>query len=295
MKFEKSTAIFFSVILISSLTSFFILQTQTSNSNQVFLSTSTSIENTGLLDLLITEYEKLSDYIIKYTAVGSGAAIQLAIDGEVDGVISHAPNLELDLLDQGIANNREILWYNYFIIIGPSNDPANISNSKTISEVFQKLEETGMNGQSNFYSRGDSSGTHQKELSIWSDLNITIPNNSDWYYETGTGMSSTIITTNNDEKGYTISDIGTYAKLISNNVLTSMNILYENDNNLFNPYSFLTLNPEKTSSSLNIEGTNDFLNFLKSKQCQDLVRSFKISSFQLFIPISDYNDTSIFS
>ena len=144
MKFEKSTAIFFSVILISSLTSFFILQTQTSNSNQVFLSTSTSIENTGLLDLLITEYEKLSDYIIKYTAVGSGAAIQLAIDGEVDGVISHAPNLELDLLDQGIANNREILWYNYFIIIGPSNDPANISNGTIGVSHFQINTSSGI-------------------------------------------------------------------------------------------------------------------------------------------------------
>ena len=132
MKFEKSTAIFFSIILISSLTSLFILQTQTSNSNQVFLSTSTSIENTGLLDFLITEYEKLSDYIIKYTAVGSVATIPLAIDGEVDGGIAHAPNVELELLDQGIAKNTEILWYNFFVIIGPSNDPANISNSKTI-------------------------------------------------------------------------------------------------------------------------------------------------------------------
>ena len=134
MKFEKSTAIFFSVILISSLTSFFILQTQTSNSNQVFLSTSTSIENTGLLDLLI-QYEKLWIILSNILLLDLEQLSNLQLTERLMELFLSL-NLELDL-DQGIANNREILWYNYFIIIGPSNDPANISNSKQYQRYFK--------------------------------------------------------------------------------------------------------------------------------------------------------------
>ena len=183
--------------------------------NEIFISTTTSVENTGLLDLLIKEFEKSNSFSVKYTAVGSGAAIQLARDGEVDAILVHAPNLEQSLIDDSFSDERHTLWFNYFIVVGPSSDPANIQNSVSLRDVMEKLYLVGQNGESHFYSRGDQSGTHLKELQLWmeSEINIDPSEEQAWYIETGTGMSSTLTTVDNDPIGYTLTDIATYATL----------------------------------------------------------------------------------
>lgn len=288
MEWRKSIFPILLGLLIVSLVSYGIyVSVSGPNDQEVFLSTTTSVENTGLLDYLIEEYEKKAEYTVKYTAVGSGAAIQLARDGEIDAVIVHAPEMEQELVDDDVSMARNVLWYNYFVIIGPSSDPAGITDTNSAAEAFQNIHDAGNSGEATFYSRGDQSGTHFKELAIWNSTGIEVNAGSDWYFETGTGMSSTLVTADNDPIGYTLTDIGTYATLQGSDTSLDKNILYEEDDLLFNPYSYHLINTNVVGTELNTEGARDFLYFLQLDSTEELVRNYTVGNTVLFNPIED--------
>jgi tungstate transport system substrate-binding protein len=279
-------------LLIVSAVAYSLFQEITDKENEeIFISTTSSVENTGLLDVLVREFEKTHKISVKYTAVGSGAAIQLARDGEVDGVLVHAPDLEQELIADGYADERHQLWYNYFILVGPSSNPAGIQESDTMATVMEKLYEAGKAGTVNFYSRGDNSGTHQKELALWETAEIAIDSNveQDWYVETGTGMSATLTTTDNDNIGYTLTDIGTFATLQAAGSSLGLQKIYEEDDLLYNPYSFLVINEAATGTDLNTEGILQFLAFLQAPSTLDFVENYTRGGIILFTPIATEN------
>lgn len=238
------------------------------------ISTTTSVDNTGLLQLLIDKFSENTGINVSVIAKGSGTAVDLGRKGDVDAILVHAPSLEQTLIDEGYGVNRTTLWYNYFIIVGPANDPAGIAHAVNATDAFQRIYDT----KSTFYSRGDNSGTHVKELGIWN----TVPDAAvdTWYIETGTGMSATL-TTANENLGYVLTDIGTYAKMRGNDQIKDLEILFEKDDLLYNPYSYMVINPEKYAD-LHTENAYKFLDFLKSDEAKDIVRKLVVGNVQLF-------------
>ncbi|MFV2015150.1 MAG: substrate-binding domain-containing protein [Candidatus Heimdallarchaeota archaeon] len=249
--------------------------------NVLTLATTTSVDNSGLLGVIIKEFEKIHDITVKVTARGSGAAVDLAKRGEVDAILLHAPNLEKKFMNEGYGTNRTALWYNFFIVVGPSNDPANISKASTVQQAFERIKISGELGNTKFYSRGDNSGTHLKELEIWKTAGQGEPVSSDWYFETGLGMSSTLITADT-KNGYTLSDLGTFLQIKENSGL-KISVLYDNDDTLRNPYSYIIVSPNKFDN-LNTKAAFLFLEFLLEESTIELVGNYKVADTVLFTP-----------
>ncbi|MCE7736812.1 MAG: tungsten ABC transporter substrate-binding protein [Candidatus Heimdallarchaeota archaeon] len=251
------------------------------NDNDLILATTTSVDNSGLLGVIIQEFEKRYDINVRIVAKGSGAAVDLAKRGEADAILLHAPNLEKEFMDGGYGLNKTSLWYNFFVIVGPSNDPANISMASSVQVVFEQIRSSGELGLSQFYSRGDNSGTHLKELEIWENTSVGKPSSSDWYFETGSGMSSTLIIAD-ESNAYTLSDLGTFLQINENSDLR-ISVLYDNDDTLRNPYSFIVVSPEKFDN-LNTEAAFTFLEFLLEEGTMELVGNYKVADMVLFTP-----------
>ena len=250
--------------------------------SELTLATTTSLENSGLLYLLVDEFEKNNQKTtIKILAMGSGAALKLARDGSVDAILVHAPKSELEFVNQGAGINRTTLWYNYFILVGPQDDPASVANSENINLAFNKIKQAGNMKLAKFFSRGDESGTHQRELAIWNErkgINL----NGAWYYETGSGMSSTLIVASG-QNGYTLSDLGTFHHLKSNTNLKLEELYNKKDSILYNPYSYIIVNPQ--NHEVNSELAHKFLEFLKA--ASHLVSNYKSGNQTLFFPVSN--------
>ncbi|MHA2029102.1 MAG: substrate-binding domain-containing protein, partial [Candidatus Kariarchaeaceae archaeon] len=179
--------------------------------------------------------------------------------------------------------SKTTLWFNYFIIVGPTDDPANASDADTVERAFERIKSAGEADDIDFYSRGDSSGTHLKELAIWDNAGIERPSaNSNWYFETGSGMSDTLNVA--DEKNaYTLSDLGTYLQIKENSGL-QLTVLYDEDASLYNPYSYIIVSPEKFDN-LNTKAATTFLEFLQEQSTVDLVNNYKVADTVLFTPI----------
>ena len=212
-------------------------------SRELRIATTTSLYNTGLLDFIVDKFNDIYPEVeVKILALGSGAALETAARGDADLVIVHAPSLERKYIDMGVLIRHKILTYNYFVLVGPSNDPAEVRNADSIIEAFRRIYSTGSKGKAVFISRGDNSGTHVKELSIWKMAGIEP--GGDWYIESGSGMAQTLVIA--DEKnGYTLSDIGTYVYLKENGRINNLEILYSNDEMLINIYSIYIVNPDR--------------------------------------------------
>jgi tungstate transport system substrate-binding protein len=240
------------------------------------ISTTTSLYATGLLDRLSEEFEKTHPgVVVQVIPVGSGEALRKASMGDADLVLVHAPNLEIQYIDDNILIEGKIFAYNYFIIVGPSSDPAGIKDLDNATLAFQKIFEAGNNGETLFVSRGDNSGTHNRELFIWSKAGL-IPG-GDWYIESGTGMSQTLEITN--EKGaYTLSDIGTYLKLKETGVIDNIEILVSGDPNLINMYSVYLVNPEKVGG-VNYKLAMEFMEFIVSNGGQGIIDSYGLDVY----------------
>ncbi|MEM4970663.1 MAG: substrate-binding domain-containing protein [Sulfolobales archaeon] len=173
------------------------------------VSTTTSLYATGLLDYLANEYRKShSNVRIEFIAVGTGAALRIAEQGNSCMVFVHAPSLEKQYMDRGVIEGRRIIAYNFFILVGPKEDPAQANRSQSVVEAFKKIYQAGESGRAMFISRGDNSGTHVKELSIWNKTALD-PKGRGWYKECGCGMDQDLVMAN-ELKGYTLSDTGTY-------------------------------------------------------------------------------------
>lgn len=235
----------------------------------IILATTTSTDDTGLLDALIPIFQKESGYFVKTVAVGSGMALLLGKRGEADVLLVHSPEEEERFMSDGYGVKRHLVMHNDFIIVGPKNDPAGIRSARNSVAALQQIA----NKKMLFISRGDNSGTHIKELKIWRQANIN-PVGQKWYQETGLGMGQTLSVAN-EKNGYTLADRGTYLSLRKN---ISLQILKEGDGALLNVYHVIELNP-KLFPVVNIKGGKAFADFIVSKKAQEIIRQFGIDKF----------------
>lgn len=244
------------------------------SSRNIILATTTSTQDSGLLDILIPIFEKDTGYIVKTIAVGTGQALEMGKNGDADVLLTHSPASERELLDRGDIINYNLVMHNDFIIVGPSDDPASIKGN-TSSDGFANIA----NSNSIFISRGDDSGTHKKELSIWKSAGIE-PSDS-WYQETGSSMGHTLNVAS-EKAGYTITDRATYLALLDN---LHLEILIEGEKDLLNIYHVMQVNPNK-SKLINEPGARAFVEFMLSEKGQKLIGEFGVEEFgfPLFFP-----------
>jgi tungstate transport system substrate-binding protein len=209
------------------------------------LATTTSTADSGLLDNILPEFEKLCNCRVDVVAVGTGQAIAIGQKGDADVLLVHARKSEDQFVKDQDAKERFDVMYNDFIVLGPKDDPAKVAGAASAKDAFKAI----MDAQATFASRGDKSGTNTKELSVWSSLNITPTKDMAWYKALGQGMGETL-TFANEQKAYTLSDRGTYLamsdKLPDLKIVLGGNTLAENkDKALLNPYGVLAVNPDK--------------------------------------------------
>lgn len=242
----------------------------------IILATTTSTQDSGLLDVLIPIFEKQTGYFVKTIAVGSGQAMAMGQKGEADVLLVHSPDTEEKFVAEGYGINRRLVMHNDYIIVGPSTDPAKIKGAKPTVEAFRKIASAG----ALFLSRGDNSGTHSKEKSIWKAANIN-PEGQKWYQQTGLGMGQTLNITS-EKNGYTLADRGTYLALKKN---LHLDILVEGDAILLNIYHVIEVNPAKWPK-VNAPGAKACADFMVSKPVQDIVKTFGVEKFgsPLFFP-----------
>jgi tungstate transport system substrate-binding protein len=244
----------------------------------VILATTTSTQDSGLLDELIPLFEKETGYQVKTIAVGSGQAIAMGKRGEADVLLVHSPEAEKALVADGAGLNRRIVMHNDFILVGPPADPAAIARH-TALESFQRIAAT----KSLFLTRGDNSGTHAQELKLWKAAAIT-PEGQPWYQQTGQGMGQTLGIAA-EKKAYTLSDRGTYLALRKK---LGMAILHEGDPSLRNVYHVIEVNPA-WFPKVNTAGGRAFADFMVSKAVQKRIKEFGIATYgsPLFFPDAD--------
>jgi len=242
----------------------------------IILATTTSTQDSGLLDVLLPIFEKKTGYFVKTIAVGSGQAMAMGQKGEADVLLVHSPDAEKKFMAEEYGINRKLVMHNDFIIVGPAEDPAKIKGLKSSQEAFKKIA----SAQALFLSRGDKSGTDAKEKSIWKATGIK-PEGAKWYQETGLGMGQTLNVAA-EKKGYTLSDRATYLAMKKN---LNLNILVEGDSILLNIYHVIEVNPAKWSK-VNTAGAKAFSDFMISGETQDVIKAFGVDKFgsSLFFP-----------
>lgn len=243
----------------------------------LILATTTSTQDSGLLDVLIPMFEKKTGYFVKTIAVGSGQAMAMGKKGEADVLLVHSPAAEKKFMAEGGGVNRLIVMHNDFVVIGPTADPAGIKGMASVSDAFKKIAGAG----SLFLSRGDNSGTHAKEKGIWKAAGIA-PVGQKWFQETGLGMGKTLNVAA-EKRGYTLTDRGTYLALKKN--LGGLPILVEGDKLLLNVYHVMGVNPAKWPK-VNAAGAKAFSDFMVSAEAQAVIKTFGIEKFgsPLFFP-----------
>jgi tungstate transport system substrate-binding protein len=243
----------------------------------VILSTTTSTQDSGLLDVLIPLFEKQTGYSVKTISVGTGQALALAAKGDADVALVHAPSLEKQYVADGKLLNRRLVMYNDFVIIGPKEDPAKARLAKSALGALKAIEQA----KASFVSRGDNSGTHTLEKALWKSAGIE-PKGA-WYIEAGQGMGATLGIAN-ERNAYTITDRGTYLALAKR---VSLPILIEGDKALLNIYSVMEVNPAN-GPRINSPGGKAFADFMVAPQTQNVIRSFGVEKFgqSLFVPVA---------
>ncbi len=255
-----------------------------SNPNLI-LATTTSTQDSGLLDVLIPAFEAKTGFKVQTVAVGSGAALKLGEEGNADVLLVHSPAAEKTFMDNNYGTDRRLVMHNDFIVVGPAADPAGIKSSTSAVDAFQKIA----NSSAQFISRGDASGTNTKELAIWKSANIT-PASQTWYVESGQGMGATL-TIASEKAAYTLTDRATFLANQSNLQLV---LLYEGDNALLNIYHVIVVNHDKWPST-NLEGAIAFSDYITSPEGQTLISTFGVDKYgqQLFIPDAGKTDASL--
>ncbi len=260
-------------LIISTATTVFAAPAKQKN---LILATTTSTQDSGLLDVLIPIFEKQTGYFVKTIAVGSGQAMAMGQKGEADVLLVHSPEAEVKFMAEGNGKNRQLVMHNDFIIVGPADDPVTVKATKSVKEGFKKISL----GSALFLSRGDNSGTHAKEKAIWKAAEIN-PEGQNWYQQTGLGMGQTLNVAA-EKKAYTLADRGTYLALKKNFGLV---ILSEGDPLLLNVYHVIEVNAVKWPK-VNAPGAKAFVDFMVSKKTQKIIGTFGVDKFgsPLFFP-----------
>ena len=252
--------------------------------SSLILATTTSTQDSGLLDVLVPAFEQATGYVVKTVSVGSGQALKMGQEGNADVLLVHSPAAEKTFMDDGWGVDRRLVMHNYFQIVGPKDDPAGIRGMTSAADAFKKIADSG----STFISRGDGSGTEAKELAIWKTAGIT-PAGNTWYLQSGQGMGPTLQIAS--EKGaYTLTDNATF---LSNSSKLALEVLVQGDPVLLNIYHVISVNPEKWPK-VNIGGATAFSDFLTSPVGQELIGSFGSEyGQQLFVPDAGKADSDV--
>ena len=255
-----------------------LLAMSLSAKDSLMMATTTSTDNTGLLDYLAPKFEKDTGTTLKWVATGTGKALKMGENCDVDVLLVHAPSAEKKFVESGFGVDRKLVMYNDFVIIGPVLDPAAV-NGKTTVEALKTIKET----KANFFSRGDNSGTNKKEISLWKDATNVLPDVDTWYIQTGQGMLVTINMAA-EKSGYTMTDRGTWIKYASQRgAENKMKIVVEGDKTLFNQYSVITINKDKCPN-VKSQLATDFSKWIVKNETQKFIGDFKLLDKSLFTP-----------
>ncbi len=244
----------------------------------LMMATTTSTDNTGLLDYLAPHFEKATGIDLKWTAVGTGKALALGKNCDVDVLLVHAPPAERQYVEDGYGVDRTQIMYNDFVLIGPPGDPAGIGGGG-VSDALKAVKNKG----AVFASRGDNSGTNKKEKLLWETAGLALPEKENWYVQTGQGMLATIRIAA-ERNGYTMTDRGTYIKYEADGGGNPpLVILVEGDERLMNQYSVLAVNPKRCETA-KYDLATKFSGWIAGKEAQQLIADFRLSGKQLFTP-----------
>jgi tungstate transport system substrate-binding protein len=270
LKFVRSFAVTFALLLAASVS--FAAPVQ----KTLILATTTSTQDSGLLDELLPVFQKQTGYFVKTISVGSGQAMKMGEKGEADVLLVHSPDAEKKFMEQGFGVSRKLVMHNDFIILGPASDPAKIKGQKSAKEALKMIAAAN----ALFLSRGDNSGTHALEKKLWKATGIN-QEGQKWYQQTGLGMGQTLSVAA-EKNGYTIADRGTYLALKKNLGLV---ILVEGDAALLNIYHVIQINQAKWPK-VNAAGAKAFSDFMVSKKTQKTIKTFGVSKYgaPLFFP-----------
>ncbi|MBI9088992.1 MAG: substrate-binding domain-containing protein [Desulfobacterium sp.] len=244
----------------------------------LMMATTTSTDNTGLLDYLMPQFKKDTGIAIKWTATGTGKALKLGQRCDVDVLLVHAPPAEKKYIDAGYGKNRREIMYNDFVIIGPDTDPAGIKG-KNVRDALETIRKN----KATFVSRGDDSGTNKKEKLLWNATGKPLPEKENWYVQAGQGMLSTINVTE-ERQGYTMTDRGTYIKYQSQKQDQPMlKVLVQGDAILLNQYSVVGVNP-KNCPNAKYALAMEFSDWMAGPRAQKLIGEFRLLGKPLFTP-----------
>jgi tungstate transport system substrate-binding protein len=256
----------------------FVEPTLAGNPGELTLATTTSTQDSGLLDYLLPMFEKQFNVKVKVIAVGSGQALQLGKDGNADVLLVHSPAAEKEFMANKDGTRREDVMYNDFVLVGPASDPAKIGSIKTAAEAFAAIA----NAKATFISRGDNSGTYTKEKGIWTTAKIDPK--GDWYVSAGQGMGA-VLTMADEKQAYTLSDRATYMTQVQKGL--TLKILVQGEKGLLNPYGVIAVDPAK-SPKIQADLATKFIDWIISVPTQEQIAAFKKADFgiSLFIPSS---------
>lgn len=250
-----------------------------SGNNILRMATTTSTDNTGLLDFLAPEFKKDAGIELQWVAVGTGKALELGKNCDVDVLLVHAPSAEKKYVAKGYGVDRTEIMYNDFVIIGPKDDPARIKGKSPVEALKIIAEKKAL-----FVSRGDNSGTHKKELSLWKEAGLTNIDKAEWYIQTGQGMIATINVAA-ERGGYTLTDRGTYIKYeYSMKGNPPLVVLVEGDKRLYNLYSVIAVSPTRCPEA-RYEFAKRFIRWISSPRVQRKIGDYEILGKRLFVPL----------
>ncbi|UMZ75478.1 substrate-binding domain-containing protein [Natranaerofaba carboxydovora] len=272
-------------LLLFFLLSFILTGCSSGSDNpRLRLATTTSTEDSGLLDELLPIFEDETGYNVEVIAVGTGQALEAGRRGDADVIFVHAKELEKEFVADGYGKKRYQVKYNDFVILGPEDDPLGIKNINNLEDAMKSIYKETEDGDTVFVSRGDGSGTHQAELSLWEEFDLNV-DDKEWYNSLGQGMGDTLITAN-EMKGYVLADRGTYLSMREN--LNNLEVVFEGSEKLKNSYGMIPINPEEFSN-VDYDGAHSLAEFFVREDIQDRISEFGVDTYgePLFFPDAD--------
>jgi tungstate transport system substrate-binding protein len=271
---------------VLSLTALFLASCNSASeqNTSLLLVSTTSTQDSGLLDVLLPAFTEKTGYEVQLIAVGSGQALKIGEQGNADVILLHSPAAEKEFVAKGLGIDRRLVMHNDFVLVGPPSDPARVRDESPVAALTKIFA-----SRATFVSRGDDSGTHVKELALWKAAGLD-PSGEDWYLETGQGQGATLSITF-EKGGYALTDRGTFLAYRSN---VDLEILVEGDPFLLNVYHVIIVNPEKWPS-VNLAGAKAFADFITSSEGQKIIDEFGVEKFgePLFFPDADKTDADL--